>query len=66
MWIELSVHELTRWVGTCIFMGLFRASSLLAHWVEGDSVPDYKAREVMSLYCFPQIKRFIHISYHEQ
>jgi Transposase IS4 len=64
-WREVDIEELRRCLGVVIYMGIFCAPRIEDYWENNDRQPDFRVSFVMSLMHCQQIKRFLHVSDHE-
>ncbi|CAB5337296.1 unnamed protein product [Rhizophagus irregularis] len=61
-WKELTIKEFRIWLAILIYAGVFKLPSIRDYWNRDNKFPEHKITTFMSLVCFEQIKRFMHIS----
>jgi len=61
-WINLVRKELLIFLAILIYLGLYPQNSIEELWNNDSSGPIHQIAKEMTLYCFQQIKRYLHIS----
>ncbi|GBC08628.1 hypothetical protein RclHR1_08270005 [Rhizophagus clarus] len=61
-WKKLTTKEFKIWLAILIYAGVFKLPSIRDYWNKDSKFPEHKITTFMSLICFKQIKRFMHIS----
>ncbi|CAG8772022.1 2862_t:CDS:2 [Cetraspora pellucida] len=61
-WMNIDRKKLIVWIALVIYQGVFKLPSLNQYWNEDPKFPLHHILKQMSLKCFEQIKRYLHIS----
>ncbi|CAG8787924.1 10211_t:CDS:2 [Cetraspora pellucida] len=61
-WQNLTCKELIIWIALVIYQGLFKSLSFEQYWNEDTRFPLHHISRQMTLKCFKQIMRYLHIS----
>lgn len=62
-WVETTADELRVFLGSIVYMGVFKHNDISEYWSTSPEYPRHNITDFMTLSRFKQLKRFLHISH---